>query len=104
MDWLVAARMPLILKRARDQYESTGEKQRLFGTVIYGAKSRKLKHSVIVKAKHSDKGANPRSIVTSLQGDDEHIYDNIYCARGEMVPRNVNDDRSIAAGTQKSDQ
>lgn len=75
------------LKRARDQYECTAEKQRLFGAVIYGAKSWSLKRSVIVKAEHTDKGANPRFIVTSLDGDNEYIYDKIYCARGEMENR-----------------
>lgn len=77
----------VFLKHAHDEYERTGEKQRLFGAVIYGAKSWKLKRSVIVKAEHSDKGANPRFIVTSLHGDDQYIYDKIYCARGEMENR-----------------
>jgi hypothetical protein len=75
------------LNRARDEYERTGEKQRIFGAVIYGAKSWKLKRSVIVKAEQSDKGSNPRFIVTSLYGDDQYLYDKIYCARGEMENR-----------------
>ena len=75
------------MKRARDEYERTAEKQRLFGAVIYGAKSWSLKRSVIVKAEHTDKGAIPCFIVTSLNGDNEYIYDKIYCARGEMENR-----------------
>lgn len=77
----------VFLNRARDQYERTGEKQRLFGAVIYGAKSWTLKRPIIVKAEHSEKGANPRFVVSSLYGDNEHIYDKIYCARGEMENR-----------------
>jgi hypothetical protein len=77
----------VFLKQASDQYERTGEKQRLFGAVIYGAQSWTLKRSLIVKAEHSDKGANPRFIVTSLHGDNQYIYDKIYCGRGEMENR-----------------
>jgi hypothetical protein len=77
----------VLLNRARDGYESSREKQRLFGGIIYAAKSWTLKRSVIVKAEHSDKGANPRFIVTSLPGDEQYLYDKVYCARGEMENR-----------------
>ena len=43
--------------------------------------------AVIVKAEHSEQGANPRFIVSSLEGKDQDIYDKIYCARGEMENR-----------------
>jgi len=75
------------LEQAREEFERTGQKQRLFGPIIYGAKSWKLKRAVIVKAEHSEQGANPRFIVSSLEGKDQDIYDKIYCARGEMENR-----------------
>lgn len=76
-----------LMERARKEHEKTGEKQRLFGGYIYGAKTWTLKRHVIAKAEHSDKGANPRFVVTSLEGDDQDIYEKTYCGRGEMENR-----------------
>ena len=45
---------------------------------------------MIGKAEHLDKGANPRFVVTSLtaaDGDGKTLYEQIYCARGEMENR-----------------
>jgi hypothetical protein len=42
---------------------------------------------VIAKAEHSGQGTNPRLVVTSLQGQAQAIYDEVYCARGEMENR-----------------
>ena len=38
-------------------------------------------------AEYTDKGSNPRFVVTSLQGDPQALYDQVYCARGEMENR-----------------
>jgi hypothetical protein len=43
---------------------------------------------VIGKAEHLDKGANPRFVVTSLNAPDgKTLYEQVYCARGEMENR-----------------
>jgi hypothetical protein len=45
---------------------------------------------VIGKAEHLDKGANPRFIVTSIERpaiDAQTLYEQVYCARGEMENR-----------------
>lgn len=42
---------------------------------------------VIAKAEHTDKGANPRFVVTNIAGDPQRLYDRRYCARGEMENR-----------------
>jgi hypothetical protein len=45
---------------------------------------------VIAKAEHLDKGANPRFVVTSLtsgERDARSLYEDLYCARGEMENR-----------------
>nr|WP_281388033.1 IS1380 family transposase [Puniceicoccus vermicola] len=76
-----------LMERARQEHEKTGQKQRLFGGYIYGAKTWTLKRHVIAKAEHSDKGANHRFVVTSLEGNEQDIYQKIYCARGEMENR-----------------
>jgi hypothetical protein len=45
---------------------------------------------VVAKAEHLPKGANPRFIVTSLgaaEGDARTLYEDVYCARGEVENR-----------------
>ena len=42
---------------------------------------------MIAKAEHTEKGANPRFLVTNVVGDAQKIYDQRYCARGEMENR-----------------
>ena len=72
---------------AEAQFASTQQKQRLFGWLDYAAGSWDRARRVIAKAEHSAQGANPRFVVTSLAGDAQAIYDDIYCARGEMENR-----------------
>jgi hypothetical protein len=72
---------------AAAQWESTQEKQRLFGWLDYGAGTWDRARRVIAKAEHSAQGANPRFVVTSLEGDAQALYDEVYCARGEMENR-----------------
>lgn len=67
--------------------EQTKENQRLFGEFHYAAESWKHKKRIIVKAEHTLLGANPRFIVTNLEGDPQKLYEEIYCARGEMENR-----------------
>ena len=83
---LQALAQPL-LDHANERFEHTGEKQRHFGQVHYAAGSWKRARRVIVKAEHSAQGANPRYIVTNLDGDAQELYDTVYCARGEMENR-----------------
>lgn len=75
-------------QQAQELFQASGKKQRLFSHLSYAAgtwKNRKRK--VIVKAEHNAKGANPRFVITNLEGDDQTLYENIYCARGEMENR-----------------
>ena len=72
---------------AAAQFESTKEKQRHFGWMDYAAQSWDRARRVIVKAEHGAQGANPRFVLTSLQGDAQQLYDELYCARGEMENR-----------------
>jgi len=73
--------------RAESEYEATGDKQRLFGEFRYAAASWKRERRVIAKAEHSDYGANPRYIVTNMNGDAQRLYDDVYCVRGDMENR-----------------
>ena len=45
---------------------------------------------MVGKAEHLEKGANPRFVVTSLQSEAwpaQRLYEELYCARGEMENR-----------------
>ncbi len=75
------------IEQAKDNYEKTNEKQRLFKSFRYAAGSWNKERKIIGKAEHTSKGANPRFIVTNLKGDPKDLYDNYYCARGDMENR-----------------
>ena len=75
--------------QAERQFEATGEKQRVFGEFRYGAESwnkgkQIIERRVIVKAERLITKANPRYVVTNLCGDPQWLYEQVYCARGEM--------------------
>lgn len=53
---------------------------------------------MIVKAEHTEKGSNPRYIVTNLEGDAQDLYDNVYCARGDMENRIKEEQLHLFAG------
>ena len=45
---------------------------------------------MVAKAEHLEKGANPRFVVTSLPSREwaaQALYEELYCARGEMENR-----------------
>jgi len=75
------------LAQAQAQQESSREKQRVFGEVRYAAQSWDRPRRVIVKAEHTEQGSNPRFVVTNLEGEPQGLYDEVYCARGEMENR-----------------
>jgi hypothetical protein len=72
---------------ARQRFERTGEKQRTFHQMRYGAESWDRQRRVIVKAEHLQKGPNVRFLVTNLPDAPEQIYDGWYTPRGEMENR-----------------
>lgn len=72
---------------AAERSERTGRKQRLFGAMSYAAGSWKRERRVIVKAEHTAQGSNPRFVVTNMMAPPQKLYDELYCARGEMENR-----------------
>ncbi len=72
---------------AEAAYRHNGEKQRLFAELRYGAKTWTRRRRVIARLEHGAKGANPRYVVTNLEGDGRSLYDRLYCQRGEMENR-----------------
>ena len=75
------------MQEAKRQYEQTKEKQRIFTSLDYAAGAWDRGRRVIHKAEHNSQGDNPRFVVTSLEGKPQTLYDEIYCARGEMENR-----------------
>lgn len=75
------------MKQAAEACAQSGQKQRLFGWIDYAAATWDRERRIIYKAEHSSKGANPRFVLTRLEGDPEKLYDKVYCARGEMENR-----------------
>jgi len=78
------------MAQAEADYERTGDKQRQFHVIDYAAESWDRSRKVIVKAERLREGPNLRLIVTSLSpemGDAQKLYDDVYCARGEMENR-----------------
>ena len=76
-----------LMRQAEKRFNQTGEKQRLFTAFDYAAGTWRQVRWVIAKAEHTDKGSNPRFIVTNIVGDAQKIYDRRYCQRGEMENR-----------------
>ncbi len=83
---------------AQRQYEQTDQKQRIFAELSYAAGSWDKARRVIHKAEHNSQGDNPRFIVTSLEGDPQQLYDQVYCARGEMENRIKEQQLGLFAG------
>jgi len=75
------------MEQAQTGFTAQQQKQRLFGEVKYRAETWDRERRVLVKAEHTDKGSNPRFVVTNLEGEAQSLYDGMYCARGEMENR-----------------
>jgi hypothetical protein len=75
------------MQGAETEFNSTKEKQRIFAEFNYAAESWVKERRIIGKAEHTENGANPRFIATTLTGDPQDLYDKVYCARGDMENR-----------------
>jgi hypothetical protein len=79
------------MQAAKAQYQETGRAARLFKEFVYQTRtSWSCARRVVAKAEHLEKGENPRFVVTSLgapQGSAQVLYEELYCARGEMENR-----------------
>jgi hypothetical protein len=79
------------LAQAAEQYPRTGQAGRIFKEFTYQTReSWSRARRVVAKAEHLEKGANPRFVVTSLPSQKwaaQALYEDLYCARGEMENR-----------------
>ena len=70
----------------------TGQSAHRYGECRYAAKSWGVKRRVIIKAEvvRAEGRAprdNPRYVVTNLSAGPRHLYENVYCQRGEIENR-----------------
>lgn len=79
------------MQEARSQYEETGKAARVFVDFQYQTReSWSRQRRVVGKAEYLSKGENPRFVVTSFgaeQWEEQALYEELYCARGEMENR-----------------
>ena len=79
------------MEQAKALHQSTGKAARVFRGFRYQTQSSwSAERRVVGKAEYLDKGENPRFVVTSLtleQWADQALYEQFYCARGEMENR-----------------
>jgi hypothetical protein len=79
------------LAAAKQLHEQTGQAARVFRDFRYRTlKSWSRKRRVVGKAEHLAQGPNPRFVVTSLtreEIDARALYEELYCARGDMENR-----------------
>jgi hypothetical protein len=80
-------RSAIAMQALAEAYEASGAKQRMIGEFSYAARSWSRERRVIARLEHCAQGANPRYVVTSLQGDASELYERLYCARGEAENR-----------------
>jgi hypothetical protein len=79
------------LSAAKAESRETGQSARRFADLLWSTrKSWSRRRRVIGKAEWTQAKANPRFVVTSLSaadGDAKQLYEQLYCARGEMENR-----------------
>jgi hypothetical protein len=79
------------LQWAKREHQKTGQAARVFTEFAYRTKkSWSRSRRVVAKAEHLEKGSNPRFVVTSVPTehiDAKTLYEQEYCARGEMENR-----------------
>jgi hypothetical protein len=79
------------LQQAKRQYQESGCAARIFKQFYYKTrKSWSQQRRVVAKAEHLEKGENPRFVVTSLTAEAwpaATLYEELYCARGDMENR-----------------
>ena len=89
------------LHEAKMQFEQTGVAARRFKDFRYRThKSWSRERRVVGKAEHLAKGANPRFVVTSLSPEQfaaQTLYEQEYCARGDMENRIKEQQRGLFA-------
>ena len=84
-------RIAKALRKSRSRHVATGKASRRFRAFRYRTrKSWSRRRRVVAKAEWLAKGDNPRFVATSLSKEEagaQHLYEALYCARGDMENR-----------------
>jgi hypothetical protein len=79
------------LKKVKRKFKKTKGPAKRYKNLKYRTlNSWSRRRRVVAKAEHLDKGENPRFVVTTLTKDEAKaraLYEDIYCARGDMENR-----------------
>jgi|TARA_B100000408_G_scaffold15304_1_gene10486 hypothetical protein len=86
------------IQQAERQFEHSHEKQRVFEEFRYAASTWDRERRVIIKAERLVEGPNTRFVVTSLEGEPQHLYDKVYCQRGDAENRIKEQQLGLFAG------
>ena len=94
------------LEHIATQYEQTQEPTRTFTEFLYRTRRTwSRSRRVVAKAEHLAKGRNPRFVVTSLSTEHHparELYEQIYCARGDVENRIKEQQLALFAGRASS--
>jgi hypothetical protein len=63
--------------------EQGAAKRRTWTVLRYGAKSWKTRRRLVARIEATNLGLDVRYVVTSLRGNAKHLYQTIYCGRGQ---------------------
>jgi hypothetical protein len=80
------------LVRAMEQAMASGKSERVYAEAAYRAKSWRKEERVVIKAEvvcgpHGDLKSNARFVITNLQQSPRHVYERVYCPRGDSENR-----------------
>jgi hypothetical protein len=80
------------MRRARAFSKRSGQTEHVYSECRYAAQSWDIKRRVIIKAERvrlegREPRDNPRYVVTNLKAGPQHLYENVYCQRGEIENR-----------------
>ena len=68
-------------------YTESGVKQRTIQEFRYAADSWAIERRIVTRLEYGAQGTNPRFVVTNLDLPADHLYDTLYCQRGEAENR-----------------
>ena len=76
------------IERAREQFEATGRKSRVIA-LVEDYRAHRWRHArlMVVRAEVGERGEDARFVVTNLYDNARVLYEELYCARGEMENR-----------------
>ena len=75
------------LAKAKQLFEETGQRSRVFSDFFYAAGSWTCERWVVAKAEHMKQGPNPRFVLSTLCDDPSEAVYAFYCRRGDCENR-----------------